>query len=64
MGRYGHSCGLLQDSVTGEAFVVVAGGLNGNILSSVELLKVGTDLWTAGTGFSPFVRFTTACIYI
>ena len=47
--RYDHSCGKLQrDSLSSKDSIIVAGGVNGTFLSSVEILNVGSSNWRTG----------------
>ena len=49
-GRYGHSVGIIRDSVTDQVYVVTAGGYNYDhfTLTDVEILDLKENKWEAG----------------
>ena len=47
-GRSQHSCGKMASALTNEDYIIVAGGWNGEGLSSTELLEPGSTIWKNG----------------
>ena len=47
-GRWGHSAGIVTDSITNEDYLVVIGGRNENVLSSVEVFNKFENRWEEG----------------
>ena len=49
IGRFDHSCGIVwKDSQSKEFSLIVAGGWSQSILSSVEILDLGSNNWRTG----------------
>ena len=54
--RWHHTAGLIFDKVNHTQYTVVVGGKNENtVLSSVEILKEGSNEWTQGKQHLIFV---------
>ena len=47
-GRWGHTAGIIHDSVTHDPYIVVVGGFNGGYLRSMEKMKLGSEKWDQG----------------
>ena len=48
-GRWGHSAGIVTDSITDKAYLVVIGGRNETVLSCIEILNEVENKWEKGT---------------
>ena len=55
-GRSAHASGLINDRVTEEYIMVVAGGFNGKALDSVEILYPEKNQWKHGIPNKVFIR--------
>ena len=50
-GRWGHSAGIVTDSITDKEYLVVIGGRNEMVLSCIEIFNEVENRWEKGTVF-------------
>ena len=50
-GRWGHSAGIVTDSMTDKEYLVVIGGRNEMVLSCIEIFNEVENRWEKGTVF-------------
>ena len=56
-GRWGHSAGIVTDSITNEDYLVVIGGRNENVLPCIEVFNEVENIWEKGTVFQNYILY-------